>query len=403
LIRYDASWVVPIAGRPLRDGWVSVDGGRVIQVGAEARPSVSETRDLGPVAIMPGLVNAHTHLELSYMRGRVPPAAEFVAWIRSVVAARRQYANPDAADIVRGVEEGIAEAIRCGTALVGDISNTLITFDPLAASPLGGVVFHELIRFNAPDPSGFVDAARRRVAALPHAEHVRACLAAHAPYSVAPSVFDAIRGVVDRDPSARCSVHLCESADEIEFIRTGTGAWRTFLEDVGAWDPQWLPPGGSPVQYLDATGFFDHRVLAVHGVQMTRDDLERLAARGTTLVTCPRSNRQTGVGDPPLVDFYRSGARVAVGTDSLASAPDLNVFAELAAMRALAPSVPASWLLDSATRQGAVALGFDADYGTIEPGKVARLLAVSIPDGLDDVEEYLVSGVEPHDVVWLDE
>ena len=148
-------------------------------------------------------------------------------------------------------------------------------------------------------------------------------------------------------------------------------------------------------EYLDESGFLDARVLAVHGVQMSAADLARLAARGATLVTCPRSNGHTGAGAPPIEDFYASGVRVAVGTDSLASAPDLNVFAELAAMRALAPSVPAAALLDSATRQGARALGFDADYGTIEPGKRARLLAVDIPAGVDDVEEYLVSGIQP--------
>jgi aminodeoxyfutalosine deaminase len=135
---------------------------------------------------------------------------------------------------------------------------------------------------------------------------------------------------------------------------------------------------------------------------MSAEDLGRLAARGTTLVTCPRSNGHTGAGAPPLTEFYASGVRVAVGTDSLASAPDLNVFAELATMRALAPSVPASRLLDSATRQGARALGFDADYGTIEPGKRARLLAVQIPPDALDVEEYLVSGIEPAQLRWLE-
>jgi cytosine/adenosine deaminase-related metal-dependent hydrolase len=220
---------------------------------------------------------------------------------------------------------------------------------------------------------------------------------------VAPQVFSAIRRAVDRDPSARCSVHLSESAEEVEFIGTGRGAWRAFLEDVGAWDERWRPPGGSPAQFLDESGFLDDRVLAVHGVQMTTADLTRLAARQTTLVTCPRSNEHTGAGAPPLADFYSSGIRVAVGTDSLASAPDLSVFAELAAMRRLAPSVPASQLLDSATRQGARALGFDADYGTIELGKRARLLAVAVPDGLDAVEEYLVSGIRSHDIVWLEE
>ena len=105
---------------------------------------------------------------------------------------------------------------------------------------------------------------------------------------------------------------------------------------------------------------------------------------------------------PPIADFYASGVRVAIGTDSLASAPDLNVFAEMATMRALAPRVPAASLLESATIEGARALGFDADYGTIEPGKVARLLAVTLPSSNIDVEEYLVGGIEPADVQWLE-
>jgi cytosine/adenosine deaminase-related metal-dependent hydrolase len=118
-------------------------------------------------------------------------------------------------------------------------------------------------------------------------------------------------------------------------------------------------------------------------------------------VTCPRSNGHTGAGAPPIAEFYEAGVRVAVGTDSLASAPDLNVFAELATMRALAPSVPATQLLESATIEGARALGFEADYGTIDPGKVGRLLAVNVPADLDDVEEYLVSGVQPDQLFWI--
>jgi cytosine/adenosine deaminase-related metal-dependent hydrolase len=233
-------------------------------------------------------------------------------------------------------------------------------------------------------------------------DRVRASLAAHAPYSVSPLVLRAIREAVNRDPFAPCSIHVSESAEEIEFIRTGGGPWRALLEELGSWDPAWVPPGGTPVQFLDESGFLDGRVLAVHGVQMTTADLDRLVARGATLVTCPRSNGHTGAGAPPIEDFYNYGVKVAVGTDSLASAPDLNVFAELATMRALAPTVSAGALLDSATRQGAHALGFDADYGTIEPGKSGRLLAVSIPPDTDDVEEYLVSGIAPHQIRWIE-
>jgi cytosine/adenosine deaminase-related metal-dependent hydrolase len=401
LIRYRASWVVPIAGPPIRDGWVGIEDDRISGVG-HAATSSADDRDLGRVAILPGLVNAHTHLELSHLGEDVPPSTDFVSWIRTVVAARRRDSSPHASHIVEGVQKGIDEAVRFGTAVVGDISNTLVPFELLARSPLAGVVFYELIRFNAPDPTGVVDRALREVSALPPSDRVRVSLAAHAPYSVSPLVFRAIRLAADVNAHGAYSVHLSESVAEVEFIRNGRGPWRSFLEDVGAWNPDWRPHGGSPVEYMDACGFLGAKVLAVHGVQMSASDLARLAAHGATLVTCPRSNVRTGAGVPPVAEFYRSGVRVAVGTDSLASTPDLNVFAELAELRQLAPAVPASQLLESATRHGARALGFDADYGTIEAGKRARLLAVSVPDAVDDVEEYLVSGIQAAQVRWLD-
>ena len=317
------------------------------------------------------------------------------------MAARRAQPDPASPAILSAIDGAIAEAVASGTAVVGDISNTLATFEALARSPIAGVVFYELIRFSDPDPEAFVEQAVARIAQLPTTDRVVASLAPHAPYSVAPLVFRAIRQAVNRDPFLPCSVHLSESAEEVEFIRDGGGPWRQVLEDVGAWDPTWVPPGGSPVKFLDDCGFLDGRLLAVHGVQMTAEDLQRLVDRDVTLVTCPRSNGHTGAGAPPLEDFYRSGVRVAVGTDSLASTPDLNVFAEVATMRALAPGVPASALLESATKHGAHALGFDADYGTIEAGRSARLLLVDIPPGTADVEEYLVSGIRPEQIRWL--
>jgi len=403
LIRYHARWVLPVASPPIADGWVAVDGGRVVAVGRGRPADFADDEQLGDVALMPGLVNAHTHLELSYLHDEVPPASEFVTWIRNVMAARRQRPDPRAADIVDAIDRAIVESRASGTAVVGDVSNTLVTFEPLARSALAAIVFYELIRFNAPDPRALVDAATAEIEALAPTEWVRASLAAHAPYSVAPLVLRAIREAVDRDALRPCSVHLCESAEETEFLRTGLGSWRRLLEDVGAWDPAWTPPGVSPVQFLDESGFLGANVLAVHGVQMTLDDLGRLKARGTTLVTCPRSNGHTGAGAPPIQDFYDAGVRVAIGTDSLASSPDLNVFAELATMRALAPAVPATALLESATIEGARALGFDADYGTIEPAKRARLIAVDLSPDVDDVEEYLVSGIRPAQIRWITE
>jgi cytosine/adenosine deaminase-related metal-dependent hydrolase len=409
LTRFHAAWVVPISQPPIRDGWVDVENGRVVDVGhAGRRDSGHRTAtkhpfedDLGEVALMPGLVNAHTHLELSHLRGAIPRASEFVSWIRDIMAARSRYTNAAAAEIVRGVERGIEEAIACGTALLGDISNTMVTVEPLTHSPLGAVVFNELIRFKAEGAERVVAEAVARNRSLPRTKLVRLSLAAHAPYSVAPALFAALRAQNAAETSGPLSVHLAESREEVSFIRDGTGPWRTLLEEVGAWDSSWTPAGVSPVEYLDRQGFLDSRVLAVHGVQMTSSDLACLTRRGSTLVTCPRSNVFTGAGTPPLDAFYASGVTVAVGTDSHASTPDLNVFSELAAIRTIAPGVPPSALLASATEHGARALGFASEFGAIAPGRRARLIAVTIPHGTDDVERYLVSGIEPDRIRWI--
>jgi cytosine/adenosine deaminase-related metal-dependent hydrolase len=316
--------------------------------------------------------------------------------------SRVQRPDPRSPEILGAVDRAIEQAQASGTAVVGDISNTLVTIQPLENSALAGVVFYELIGFNAPEPVEIVERARQEIAAAGARGRVKVSLAAHAPYSVAPLLFRAIKEAIECEPFLPCSVHLSESREEVEFISKGEGAWRDLLQEIGAWHDAWVAPGVSPVRYLDDAGFLTSRVLAVHGVQMTPADLSRLAARGATLVACPRSNLHTGAGKPPIEAFYRSGVRVAVGTDSLASAPDLNVFSELAEMHALAPEVPAAKLLASATRDGARALGFEADYGTIEPGKRARLLAVAVPPGTERVEEYLVAGVGPSELRWIE-
>ena len=295
--------------------------------------------------------------------------------------------------------------MRCGTAVVGEITNTLhLTFEKLVKSPLAGVVFWELLGFNIDaDFDKLADEAVSELALLPATDSMRLSLAAHAPYSVAPLFFRAIKKAVSRMPFVPCSVHLAEGAEEVELLKTGGGPWKTLMQEIGAWNHAWTAPGVGPVKYLDDMGFLDNRLLVVHGVQMSKADLDTLKERGCTLVTCPRSNVHTGAGLPPIADFYESGVRVAIGTDSLASSPDLNVFAEVATLHALAPSVPAASLLESATIQGARALGFESDYGTIESGKLARLLTVDVPPGTSDVEEYLVSGIHPGQIRWVPE
>ena len=393
---YRAAWVLPVAAPPVRDGWVLVGDGRILDAGGGAAPAAAV--DLGRAAILPGLVNAHTHLELSGLAGEVPPAASMPAWVCALLAKRRVEPPP-----AGPVLAAIAEARRAGTALVGDVSNSLATVAPLAASPLAAVVFHELIGFKPRDAGATVAEAARALDDHPGGPDVRVSLAVHAPYSCAPELFRAVRAWLERHPAAVTSVHLGESSEELRFLADGTGPWRELLEALHAWNPAWTPPGVDPVAYVDSLGFLDERVLAVHGVQLGEAALDRLAARGSTLVTCPRSNRWVGAGAPPLDRFHRSGVRVAFGTDSLASVADLNLFAELAEARRLAPGVPARALLASATREGAAALGQADRFGTIEAGRRAALIAVEIPAGVTDVEEYLVTGIQPSAISWLED
>jgi cytosine/adenosine deaminase-related metal-dependent hydrolase len=398
---YTADWILPIADAPMARGTVTVDAGRVVGVGRE-RPS--DARDLGRVAVMPSLVNAHTHLELSYLHGRVPPGRSFTEWVRPLMALRRQYPDPAAAEIVDAARAAAAAARASGTGLVGDISNTLITVPLLRELGLPGQVFYELLGFNIEDAAGRVVEARTRANGMSGGD-VRVSLAPHAPYSVAPSLFTAIRADVDASAHPVTSVHLGESAEEVEFVRNTTGPLRELLEQLGVWTEAWrahLPAGRSPVGYLSDLEFLDRCVLVVHGVQFDGEDLSQLAALGVTIASCPRSNRHVGAGDPPLEAFYAMDVDVAFGTDSLASVEDLNLFAELKTARRLAPRVPARRLLESATLTGARALGFGDAFGSIEAGKRASLIAVALPEGVSDVEEYLVGGVDPRDIRWVE-
>jgi cytosine/adenosine deaminase-related metal-dependent hydrolase len=401
MLRYRADWILPIAGEPLPNTWVAVERGRVVAIGRPHDGGGSGAVDLERSVVLPGLVNAHTHFELAYLRDAVPPAAQFVDWIRQVMRRRREYPDPADPAILGAAADAIREARAAGTALVGDISNTLVTVPLVGDGGLPAVVFYELIRFKADDPVGLVQRARQRLDGLPAYPHVRTALAPHAPYSVAPLVFRAIRADLERHPFEPSSVHLAESAEEVQFIRAGDGPWRALLEEIGVWTEEWRAPGVSPAAYLIEAGFLDRRVLAVHGVQLTDGDLARLASIGVTVVSCPRSNRHVGVGSPPLAAMYAAGVPVAFGTDSLASVEDLNVFGELAEARRIAPDVPARALLESATRTGADALGFGGELGTIEPGKRADLIAVRLPPGIADVEEYLLTGIAPDAIRWI--
>lgn len=407
--RYRAAWVLPIAGPPIENATFTVDQGRVVSVESTSPTGSAGGEadvDLGSVVVLPGLVNAHAHIELSYLEGRVAPAAAMPQWVDELIGARREASSAvgePAPEVIAAIERAIVEMRRHGTALVGDISNSLATVEPLRRSPLAAVVFHEILGFNPSDAD--MDAARAAEAIdLAGEGDARVSLAAHAPYSVAPALFEALRRTVAaRCPDAPLAVHLAESAEEVAFLADGRGPWRQLLERLGVWNPSWRAPACGPVEFLERVGWLGHRVVVVHGVHLQAAELAVLARRAMTLVTCPRSNAWTGAGTPPVERFVESGVPLAVGTDSLASAPDLNLFSELARLRALAPNVPASVFLASATIGGARALGWDDAFGTIESGKRAALIAVTVPSPVTDVEEYLLGGIEASTITWVED
>ena len=399
-MNYRSRWVLPIDRPPIDGGWVQVRDGQIASVGT-SRPD-GESRDLGDVAVLPGLVNAHTHLELSWMAGLVPSSPSMDAWIRTLMRIRRAGA-PGGLDTERAAALDAVGAMRdSGTVLVGDIANSLLTPDLIAGAGLGGVVFHELTGFQPKEPHKAVQLAWERVEGakrtLPSLRApLRLSVVAHAPYSVSPTLF---REIVRAAEEARAplSIHLAESPEEVEFIRTGRGPIRDAIEALGVWNDLWSAPACEPDEYIARLGYLRPGLLVTHGVHLTVAGLERLRAAGAVLVTCPRSNLWVGAGSPNIAQFFGSGLPVAIGTDSLASVATLNLFDELAELRRLAPEVTAASLLESATRVGAEALGLGDLYGTIAPKKRAALIAVRVPAHVRDVEEYLVGGISAGDV-----
>jgi cytosine/adenosine deaminase-related metal-dependent hydrolase len=398
---FTAAWVLPISAPPIRNGFVTLEGERITAVGDRAP---ADAASLGNVAILPALVNAHTHLELSYLHGRVPPSTSFNDWVMVLMALRRDHPDPAAPAIIEAARHAIAHARASGTGLFGDVSNTLVTVPLLRDAGMAAHVFYELIGFSHPDPVGRVREARAAAdAAAINAGGVRVSLAPHAPYSVSSELFIAIRSDVDAHPGSVTTVHLGESAAEVELLRQGSGPARVMLERLGVWSNEWQIPGVSSSEYVAALGFLGADSLVVHGVQFTREDLARVKTAGSPLVSCPRSNTYVGVGAPPLESFYTAGVPVAFGTDSLASVADLNMFAELAEARRIAPTVSARELLRSATLTGAQALRLRRrlrEHRGREAGSVDRRCAV--PPDVVDVEEYLVAGIEPDAIAWLD-
>jgi cytosine/adenosine deaminase-related metal-dependent hydrolase len=384
-----------VASPPLRDGAVAVSDGRVTWVGPRGDAPAGEVRDLGAGVLLPGLVNAHCHLELSWLAGRLPAEAGFVPWVEALVDAR---AREEPERVRRAAEDAIAELWATGTVAVGDVSNALPHLDLLERSPLRAVVFLELLGW---DPGACDRAWSRALALRAHAgsggTRVRVRLAAHAPHSVSPPLLDRLRA--DGGPAA---IHLAEAEAETRFLLDGGGEWRDFLERRGLGQVAFTPPGTSPVRYLDRLGALPRGLVAAHCVRVDAGDARLLAERGVHAVLCPRSNQALAVGLPALPQLLRAGVPVALGTDSLASAPSLDLLQDAAVLHHAFPEVPPATLVRAATLGGAEALGLD-ELGAIVPGRRPALAFAAAPDVPPDPLAFLVSGAARAAALGIDD
>lgn len=369
---YRARWVMPVAEPPVEQGTVEVDGGRIAAVHRRYDP---QARDLGNVALVPGLVNAHTHLEFSAIAQPLGPAGSFTDWIRTVLAQRRQRTGT-AADAVR---QGLAESATGGTTLIGEITTddaTLTAFDETAPAVC---TFREVIGLLPEQHAAQRKVARRHLAGGVGSPPRRG-LSPHAPYSVHPDLFtDLVALAVES--CAPLAMHLAETPAERELLRHGTGPLVALLEQLGVWRDGLIPRGTGPMDYLRRLADAE-RALVIHGNDLTDEELAFVAGRPSlTVVYCPRTHAYFGHGPHPWRDLLdRRPTAVCLGTDSRASNPDLSLWHELQFLRARFPAVDPALLLRLATSDGAAALGWGDETGTLEPGKSADFTVVALPD-----------------------
>ena len=374
---------MPVDRPPLRDAAVAVEDGRVRWVGPAAEAPPGESRDLGPGVLLPGLVNAHCHLELSHLAGRLGKADGFVDWVERLVTTRPQ----DPPETVRRLAAaGIQELEDTGTVAVGDVSNALAHLDLLEDSSLRARVFFELIGWDPSAADRVLGAAHARLGSLNLSDRVTVSLAAHAPHSVSPAL---CRAIVDAGGVS--ALHLAESPHERRFLHGRDDDWTAFLARRGLGHVGFVPPHLSPVAYMDRLGVLRPGLVAAHGVQVDDADCALLAARGVSVVLCPRSNRALDVWLAPVPELRAAGVRLAIGTDSLASVPSLDLWEDVLALHRAFPSLEPEWLVRTATQGGAEALGFD-DLGRIAPGAEAAFAFAEGPASLSDPLAFLLSG-----------
>jgi cytosine/adenosine deaminase-related metal-dependent hydrolase len=352
----------PAAAPFLRDGAVALEDDRILEVGPRAEVEARHGRaERLEAVLLPALVNAHTHLELSHLRGRVAGGAGLVPWIRGLLAARAEAPDPGGA-----IAEAVAELDRAGVAAVGEVTNTLAALPALARAGVAGTLFHEVFGFS-PERAEMALAAAASMRARAAAPGAGRSIAPspHAVYSTHP------RLVAELLRAGPASIHLAEDPAERAFCADRGGPFAALHRDLGMGE---LPRLGRSAVAV-AAPHLGARSLAVHAVDLDDEDLSELRACGATVVLCPRSNLHIGGRLADLPRLAAAGIPLAVGSDSLASSPSLAPLAELAALARAFPGFDPARLLPLAWNGAAVGA---PGVGRLRPGSAPGLLAAPL-------------------------
>jgi 5-methylthioadenosine/S-adenosylhomocysteine deaminase len=394
--RLAARWVVPICGPPIERGAVLLGRtGRIQAVGPDAvvpRPGEIPSEDFGDAILLPGLINTHTHLELTgFDLGT--PQPDFQAWIGQVRAIK-ETRDPD--EFVAAARRGLAECHATGVTTIGDTGDSSSVIRAMAELRASGIAYQEVFGPHPAQVGESLAGLRARVDALRGyaGDRVRLGLSPHAPYTVSGPLYRAVAEWAARE-ELPLAVHLAESRAESELLERASGP---FAE---AWVRRGIPlpphPGCSPVAWLDRHGVLGERTLCIHVVRAGTQDIERLSQRGCAIAHCPVSNAAHGHGAAPLAAFLAAGLRVGLGTDSVLSVGRLDLLAEARAAGALA-DLGAEDVLELCTLRGAAALGLADEIGSLEPGKWGDCVVLrSTDEDVEPVQQVLDS--RPEDVI----